>query len=251
MITHFQFEGNRLKEIQPWLIDGYDWAVFELDPDSTPKRLTISSEGIGKDGNFVHRTERWAYDLDGDTLRLCWPNPNGDYPDSICDQIYGVLTLTRCFGTVPELTRRTPDRKPIQDPIVGRLIWDSDLSCWETNVEVRAHKIVRIHISTENHEDQQRVVAIARELVQWLRNHENSAREFAASQLLDTLNGGWNEGEPISEQAFVETLYLQSVSIQEELGAELTYNAGDLFYGHWVVVRTANNFELMNAHIAG
>src|SRR5437870_1587114 len=72
--THYQFEGGRVKAIIPSLVDGGHWSVFELDPQTRPKRFTMTTEWTGKGEKPVRRIDCWLYDLDGDTLRLCWPS---------------------------------------------------------------------------------------------------------------------------------------------------------------------------------
>jgi len=52
-------------------VDGGDWATFELDSKAQPKRFTTTSELVGKGGKPERRVDRWLYELDGDTLRLC------------------------------------------------------------------------------------------------------------------------------------------------------------------------------------
>src|SRR5712691_1836603 len=116
--THYRFDGNRVKQIEPWRVDGGDWSTFELDPDAQPKRFTMMSELIGKGGKPWGRIDRWLYELDDDTLRLCWPNVFGDYPDTLSDRTHGVVTLARYFGPPPE-TKRPSGKKPIENPILG------------------------------------------------------------------------------------------------------------------------------------
>src|SRR5262245_25627229 len=70
--THFQFDGHRVKEIDPSQVDGGDWAKFELHPKARPKRFTMKSEWAGKGGKRVRRVDRWMYELRGKTLRLSW-----------------------------------------------------------------------------------------------------------------------------------------------------------------------------------
>src|SRR5262245_12927826 len=76
--THVQFDGNRMKEIDPSRVDGGEWSTFQLDPQARPKRITMTTERAGKGGKPVRRVDRWLYEIEGDTLRLCWPRVLGD-----------------------------------------------------------------------------------------------------------------------------------------------------------------------------
>ena len=94
-------------------------------------------------------------------------------------------------------------------------------------------------------------MAIARDFLVWLRQNEQAASQFAAGKLLDTHNDGWNEGKPISAQAFIQRMTLESVSIDPQGKVELYYNDGDLFWGHSIVVSMAENREFKDAYTAG
>jgi hypothetical protein len=90
-----------------------------------------------------------------------------------------------------------------------------------------------------------------REFVRWLRRHEPAARRFAAAELLETYNGSWNEGEPISIGTFAGRMTLESVGIDPDGGASLYYHDGDLFWGHCIIVSVGEDGEFKGATIAG
>src|SRR5262249_3297440 len=96
--THVQFDANRVKMINPSLVEGGHWSLFELDPNAHPKRFTMTSERTENDGRPVRRIDRWLYEIKGDVLRLCWPNEFGEYPDELSDVTHGIETLVRDPG---------------------------------------------------------------------------------------------------------------------------------------------------------
>src|SRR5580765_4405680 len=77
--THVQFDGGRVKMLNPLLVEGGDWSLFELDQNVQPKRFTMTSERTGNDGRRDRRINRWLYESEGDVLRLCWPSVFGEY----------------------------------------------------------------------------------------------------------------------------------------------------------------------------
>jgi uncharacterized protein (TIGR03067 family) len=248
--THYQFDGNRVKEIDPAQVDGGDWATFELHPKARPKRLTMTSEAVGKGGKPVRRVDRWVYDLDGDTLRLCWPSVFGDYPDALSDQTHGVITLARDRGPPPR-TKQPSGKKPVEDPVLGRLTWDDNYDWWEAQVELKPGLAVEVHVTPGDGKDDVTAVAGGREFIRWLRRHEPAARRFAAAELLNTHNGSWNDGEPISVRTFAGRITLEGVGIDSDGGASLYYHDGDLFWGHCIIVSVGENREFKHATIAG
>jgi uncharacterized protein (TIGR03067 family) len=248
-ITHYQFDGNRVKPIDPSRVGGGDWATFVLDPAVQPKRFTMTTEWTGQGGKPVCRVDRWLYELDGDTLRLCWPSVFGDYPDLLSDQIHRVETLVRDTGPPPK-TKQPAGKRPIKDAVLGQLTWDDNFDWWAAQVELKPGLIIDVHVEPGNRDDET-AVATGREFVRWLQQHELAARRFAAAQLLDTHNDAWNEGELISARTFAGQLRLESVGIDEVGRASLYYDDGDLFWGHCIVVSVRENGEFENANIAG
>jgi uncharacterized protein (TIGR03067 family) len=248
--THIQFEGNRVKEIDPHLVDGGHWSIFQLDPKAKPKRFTKTTEWTGKDGETVRRVDRWLYELDGDTLRLCWPSVFGDYPDTLSDAAHGVLTLVRDAGPPPK-TKQPAGKKPITDPVLGQLVWSDNYDCWEGRLELRTGLTVDVHIEVDGDKGDVGAVAAGRDFVRWLRRHEPAARRFAAAKLLDTHNGSWNDGKPISTRTFAGRMALENISIAPSGSVDLAYRDGDLFYGHWIIVAVDPDRQFKHATIAG
>jgi uncharacterized protein (TIGR03067 family) len=248
--THYQFDGNRVKEIDPSRVGGGDWSTFELDPKARPKRFTMTSEYAGNGGKAVRRVDCWLYELNGDTLQLCWPNVFGDYPDALSDQTNGVITLARDPGPLPK-TKQPAGKKPIDDPVLGRLTWDDDYDWWEAQVELSPGPAIDVHVEPGDEKDDVTAVAGGREFFLWLRRHEPAARGFAAAELLDTHNRSWNDGEPISAGTFADRMTLESVGIDPDGGASLYYHDGDLFWGHCIIVSVGEDRKFKDAGIAG
>jgi uncharacterized protein (TIGR03067 family) len=248
--THYLFEGNRVKEIVPSRVDRDRWSTFELNPRTRPKRFTMTRPATGKGGKAWQRVDCWLYDLAGDTLRLCWPNVFGDYPNELSDQTHGVLTLARDPGP-PPATKRPAGKKPIQDRLLGQLTWDDDFDWWETCVELRPGLTIDFHVEPGDDADDAAVVAAGRDFFRWLRRHERAARRFAAGELLDTYNGSWNHGEPISARTFAGRTTLENVGLDPEGGADLYYADGDLFWGHTIIVSVDEGRVFRHATIAG
>ena len=112
-------------------------------------------------------------------------------------------------------------------------------------------RAVDVHVEPGDEQDDVIAVAGGREFIRWLRRHEPAARRFAAAELLDTHNGSWNEGEPISARGFADRMKLESVGIDADGGASLYYHDGDLFWGHCIIVSVAADRAFEDATIAG
>jgi hypothetical protein len=194
--------------------------------------------------------DRWLYELNGDTLRLCLPNVFGDYPDKLSDQTHGVITLARDAGPPPR-TKQPAGKNPIEDPVLGRLTWDDNFDWWEAQIELKPGLTIDAHVELGSAQDDVAAVAAGREFIRWLRQHEPAARRFAAAELLDTHNDCWNDGKPISARTFAGRMTLESVGITPGGGASLYYHDGDLFWGHCIIVTVGKDREFSDATIAG
>src|SRR5437763_12123480 len=99
--THYHFDGNRVKEIDPFFVDGGTWATFELGTRHRPKRFTMTYEFPQKGGGTRRQVHEGLYDLTGKKLRICWPNVYGTIPKKLSDKEDRVVTLARHVGPPP------------------------------------------------------------------------------------------------------------------------------------------------------
>ncbi len=247
--THFQFEQDKVKEFNPSQVDGGEWATFELDSSSKLKRFTMTSEWVGKQNTPSRRVDRWLYDLTGDTLRLCWPNIFGEYPDQLSEQVHGVFTLIRDHGPLPT-TKARSGKQPIQDPLLGEVKWDDNYDHWKARLEVKSGVVIDFYIEPGDQTDEIALEA-GRTLAQWLRAHEGDGRRYAASQLLDDHNENWNDSDQISAEDFASRMTLETVALSPNGAGSLYYADGGLFGGHCIIVSQNRNREFTYAHFAG
>ena len=248
--SHYLFEGKRVNAIYPSLVGGGDWATFELDPAIEPKRLTMTYETRGKGGETIHRVHRGLYNLAEDTLLLCWPNLFGIYPDVISEKIHTVITLARDAGPLPE-TKRPSGKMPIDAPDLGRMTWADNYDWWLTQLEIMPGLVIDAYVTPVEGQSDMEAITVLQEFTRWLRLNEQSAREFAAAQLLGNYNDNWNDDAPITPEAFVKLLRLESVGVDPGQGAELFCEDGNLFGGHCIIVSVNENREFVDADIAG
>jgi len=203
-----------------------------------------------KGGETVTRVDRWLYEFDVDMLRLCWPNVFGEYPDVISDRVHGVVTLIRDHGPPPK-TKQASGKKQIEDAVLGSLKWDDNFDWWECELELKSGLKADFHVEPGEDEGDTAAVTRGREFLQWLRENEHSARQFAASKLLDTHNDSWNEADPTSAEEFANRMTLESVGIDPDGSASMYYHDGDLFWGHTIIVSVKGNHLFKDASIAG
>lgn len=249
--THFLFEQDRVKHIWPSLVDGGEWATFEIDPQARPKRIVMTYESTERDGQVRRTVLRWLYELEGDTLRLCWPSVFGHFPDAFSDREHGIITLGRDPGPPPE-TKKPSGKQPIHLPGLGELTFDDNLDWWETTFELEPGKAaVGVRLSFDAEPPRPEIARMAAQLIEWLKANEARARAFAAAKQLDVHNDSWNDGAPITRDEFARRITLESAVRHSEGWIELYYNDGDLFWGHAIVVRVGAGGSFTRATIEG
>jgi len=122
--------------------------------------------------------------------------------------------------------------EPIYDETFGRLVWDPVLSCWLGGIDwpPGLHTEVAIWLPDG---DLPAGFRLAREVLAWLRQNEESARRCVAGEMLGVFNDGWrDEDEPISEEEFISRTELVRIGFYDDGALLLSYDGRDRFGGH-------------------
>jgi uncharacterized protein (TIGR03067 family) len=251
-VSHYLFRDGVYQEIIPDEVDdGTLRCTYRLEPRKRPKRIFITLDWNGPDGPPDPNAMllKGFYEIEGDTLRLCM-GCDQDFPAEFSDAAGSLILLTRDKGPMPE-TKKPSGTPPIDDEVLGRLIWDDNLDWWETKVRVGRGSSAEFFLSAPRKGKRlESALQDAREFLHWLRANERAAREFAAEQLLDLHNDEWNKGKPTSKSAFMKRMKLESVC-RSSRGATLYYRDGDLFLGHSITIELTKQGTFKRAGIAG
>ncbi|PAP76436.1 DUF2262 domain-containing protein [Rubrivirga marina] len=138
---------------------------------------------------------------------------------------------------------------PIDHPRLGRLEYD-DYRHWYAGRLGVAEPPATLYVSCDddgpNLDAADRVVAALDRL-----REEAEAR--AVADLLDDKNGNWLGDDDADETAesFRAKMRLQSVVIEPDGGASFSFDDGDLFWGHTIMVYRAPDGTWDEADIAG
>ena len=233
-------------------MDGGTWGTFEIDPAALPKHIDTTYEYEDKNGDIVQQTHKQCYELTGDTLRIGGSQVFGQYPPEISEQISSVTTLSRWQGERPT-TKQASGIQPIENAVLGTVTWDDNLNYWEAKLELFSNHQVNVSITPAD-EDDAAAIAAGAELVEWVRQNERSAREYAAGQMLESAEDWRDEDdEPneITAESFAERIVLESITVEEDGGANLWYNDDQIFAGHVIVVSLNTVREFSDAEIMG
>ncbi len=138
----------------------------------------------------------------------------------------------------------------IQDQDFGELTWDDRLAWWEGFIHLSAPEPFQLYIHTQSSPERE-ITSEARHAAARIRASEAAIRSYAADQLLETHNTGWNESDAISAAEFIRRLVPEAVSLHPTGYAEVAFADDDMFWGHTVGVRIRADGNYQEAVVEG
>ena len=138
----------------------------------------------------------------------------------------------------------------IEDKTFGTLIWDDSLEWWEGKREIAPGHFVSIAVSPGD-KPSETVLEQARQSLKHLQSEDLAFRRFAADTLLALHNEEWNDGPPTDGETFAGRMTLTEFAAYEDGRAEISYDDGDLFWGHTIFVSVDANGAFQDAGING
>ncbi len=145
----------------------------------------------------------------------------------------------------------------IKHPVLGTLSWKSDLSVWETKIELRSGCPIDLRLSNlfdsapTNNID--KLLQGGVDLLDWARRTESACRERIADELLELHNDTWiPEGTtPMGRAEFIKRISPNGL-VRDTDGSGYFYWAdGDMFAGHWIEVRFGKDQTISQVGLAG
>src|SRR3954454_12015358 len=107
----------------------------------------------------------------------------------------------------------------INHPVLGKLTWGADLSCWEGKVELRPGYPMDLSITTrmdlEPTHNIDELLRSAIEMLEWARRSESLCRERIADELLELYNDTWAPEDapvPMNRGEFVQRITPNSLT---------------------------------------
>ena len=129
---------------------------------------------------------------------------------------------------------------PFDDSALGHVIFNEVEKEWKFTLLVAGREI-RGGIAPEdaNLPLQEQGLDEIRECVVWIRDHEPAIRQHITDEIFEGWMSGWYDEEidTISTpEEFREAISLAGFNVLEDRVAELYYNDGGLFGGHWITL---------------
>jgi hypothetical protein len=132
------------------------------------------------------------------------------------------------------------------------LIYNAPSQRYETFLNFDDYK-VQIRAGYENEGDRDTINQQLSDKVLRLLNLNEQILTYCAGQLLETKNEAWlDDGEaPVDEAKFKRALHFYQVDFQKDGEITLSYQAGNFFWGHVVVVGLGNDYSFKYATLEG
>jgi len=138
----------------------------------------------------------------------------------------------------------------VEDKVFGTLTWNKSLNCWQGQREAMPGCIVSVTVLAED-TPLATVLNGARPAFQRLRTGETALRQAAADALLSLYNTSWNDDPPLDSGAFMARMTLTEFAAYEDGGVDISYDDGDLFFGHTITISLDEGGGVENVSING
>lgn len=85
--------------------------------------------------------------------------------------------------------------------------------------------------------------------INWLQDNYEKIQDYCVNNLIEDVE--LENDEEITETEFKNRLELESIRIEPDGQLEIMFKDGDLFGGHWLVVDTDSEYNLLDVNIEG
>ena len=140
-----------------------------------------------------------------------------------------------------------------EDAVLGKLVFNTDLDWYETTVRIAPALDATLQIAVEGFASADDAIDAARRHLPTVLAGLEGGKALIASELLEIKNSDWLEDdeEALTEDQFVSQLTLSTLTAQADDSWELYFDAGQLFWGHQILVWWSPTRGFYEAQTAG
>ncbi len=143
------------------------------------------------------------------------------------------------------------DKKSVADSRLGSIEWNSSRETWECSVSLSWFRTFDIAIDIADDNNPLLHLGVAHKIVDVIRDPKRPLNSFIADELLDTYNGTWNTGRPVSRKRFCHKIKPDSLTVFSRGNAWIYFTDGGFFQSHAIVINVDKNGVTTDARLAG
>ena len=167
--------------------------------------------------------------------------------------------LEQAFFSFPDVIVEVPkpqkileENPPVYDRVIGTLHFNEQVQWFETEYKKMPYSF-QLFIGVDERKHLIRILPLVVEVISNIHAVDELAKRFAVDNLLELKNSTWLEEDEaaLNEDDFATRLTLDTISFDEKTAYTLSYNDGDLFWGHTISVNFTKHGQAKSAQIQG
>lgn len=130
---------------------------------------------------------------------------------------------------------------------------DQDSNVYTGTVTLDGNEVsIAIHM-TDGQQDKQYYLGLANSISNWYESNSGLVKDFIVDSLLHVKNDSWAQSEEEKETSasFIGKLNLKSIEILRSGSFDILFDAGDMFLGHFIVVRFSQDMTPKSCNLEG
>jgi hypothetical protein len=167
-------------------------------------------------------------------------------------EIHEIDTKNILFSTVYFSNRISVNKADFHDGTFGFISYNEELDYYKGEIKIKDSPII-LYLEADDRDDLAPALDRAKQLLPEFDKYSESAKEYAAKELLNLKNESWIDEDETSLNAeeFKSLMTLESVVFNGAREVTFYHDDGDLFWGHTIEVRMNESDQFYQAGIAG
>lgn len=123
---------------------------------------------------------------------------------------------------------------------------------YQTETTLRGRRVI-VYVSGRGSNDTAALSRRVNQGITWISQHYETIVAYGVEQLLPDKNADWADepGKLITPEAFRAAMRLGALRFHADQQVEITFTAGQLFWGHWIVIWLDGDHRPTKAYLEG
>jgi len=123
---------------------------------------------------------------------------------------------------------------------------------YQVETTLRGQRVI-VYVSGRGSNDTAALSQRVNQDIDWITQHYDAILDYSVEQLLPDKNADWVDepGKVTTPDEFKAPMRLGALRFHEDKQIEMTFTAGKLFWGHWIVIWLDGNYQMTKAYLEG